>query len=313
MAATNRNGSKEELEKLKEKAGTELEATSKSKENAKNSPLKSFKATVDRMKGEIEAALPQHLKANSDRYARNTVTLFSQNPSLQLCRPVTILGAMMTATALGLDLSPQLGQAYIIPYQNSKYMNGKWEKVWEAQFQFGYKGLVALAHRSDKIAYIAAHPVYEKDVFDYSYGTKEYRVLKHKPSPLPKKEDLENKDDNHRGDIKFYYAIAELTNGGENFLVWPRVDVISHAKKFSKSYYKWDKSGNRTVNSNSPWVKDEISMAQKTLLIQLCRYLPVSVELGKAIAQDETTRDDLSLLEREKDIIDITPSDSPSE
>lgn len=309
--ATSRNGNQETLKDLQGKAGGNLPAEVPPEK--KNNPLQSFKSVVDRMKGEIEAALPQHLKANADRYARNTITLFSQNPKLQICRPVTILSAMMTASALGLDLSPQLGQCYIIPYQNSKYINGKWEKIWEAQFQFGYKGLVSLAHRSDKIAYISAMPVYAEDIFKYEYGTKKYRFLKHLPSSLPKKEDKAGTKDKDRGEILFYYSIAELTNGGENFLVWPRCDVIAHAKKFSKSYYTWDKQGNRKVNENSPWIKDEISMAQKTLLIQLCRYLPVSVELAKALAQDETTRDDLSLVESEKDIIDITPSDSPAE
>ena len=297
--AVSRNGDPDMLKDIQGKAaGNSSSGSGKNGEDKKNKPLACFKNSINRMMGEIEAALPQHLKANAERYARNTLTLFSANPKLQACEMSSILGAMMTASALGLDLSPQLGQCYIIPY------DGK------AQFQFGYKGLVNLAYRSDKIAYISAMPVYEKDEFKYEYGTKKYRFLKHHPSPLPKVEDLEDPKGQSRGRVLYYYAIAELTNGGENFIVWPRCDIIAHAKKFSKNYYRYDKATRtRQVNRDSKWITDEVSMAQKTMLIRLCRYLPISVELSKAIAQDETTRDDLSLVEKETDIFEVASSD----
>ena len=92
-----------------------------------------FKQVVDGFKAEIAAALPIHLKGNAEKYARQALTLFSQNPRLQACRPVTILSALMTASALGLDLTPSLGQCYIIPYDNKKRDGGNWITVSEAQ------------------------------------------------------------------------------------------------------------------------------------------------------------------------------------
>lgn len=71
---------------------------------------------IARMKGEMAKALPMHLKRNAERYARIAMTLIRENPTLASCDAYSLLGALMTGTALGLDPSPQLGQFYIVPY-----------------------------------------------------------------------------------------------------------------------------------------------------------------------------------------------------
>jgi recombination protein RecT len=243
-----------------------------------------FKAVVDGFKAEIATALPMHLKGNAEKYARQALTLFSQNPKLQACRPVTILSALMTASALGLDLTPSLGQAYIIPYDNRKKDGDKWVTVSEAQFQLGYRGAIALAQRSDRIARIAADVVRERDFFDYSKGLH------------PKLEHVESTEED-RGDITHVYAVANFTNGGYAFEVWPVAKVTAHAKKFSKSY----------DSPKSPWKTDFEAMAKKTLVMAIWKFLPVSTEIMTAVTQDETIKDDVSGISREQDVIDIMP------
>lgn len=243
-----------------------------------------FKQVVDGFKAEIAAALPVHLKGNAEKYARQALTLFSQNPKLQQCRPVTILSALMTASALGLDLTPSLGQCYIIPYDNKKREGGNWITVSEAQFQLGYRGAIALAQRSDRIARIAADVVCERDYFEYSKGLN------------PKLEHVES-DEEDRGPVTHVYAVANFTNGGYAFEVWPVNKVIAHAKKFSKSY----------DSAKSPWKTDFEAMAKKTLIMAIWKYLPVSTEIMSAAAQDETVKDDVSGISKEQDVIDIMP------
>lgn len=246
-----------------------------------------FKQVVDGFKAEIASALPIHLKGNAEKYARQALTLFSQNPRLQACRPVTILSALMTASALGLDLTPSLGQCYIIPYDNKKRDGGNWITVSEAQFQLGYRGAIALAQRSDRIARIAADVVCERDYFEYSKGLN------------PKLEHVESEDED-RGPVTHVYAVANFTNGGYAFEVWPVNKVIAHAKKFSKSY----------DSAKSPWKTDFDSMAKKTLIMAIWKYLPVSTEIMSAAAQDETVKDDVSGISKEQDVIDIMPVQS---
>lgn len=243
-----------------------------------------FSAVIDSFKSEISAALPVHLKANAEKYARQCLSLFSANPKLQKCRPVTILSSLMTASALGLDLTPQLGQCYIIPYNNKRKVGNEWVTVSEAQFQIGYRGAISLIQRSGNVARIAADVVHEKDIFRYSKGL--HPALEHEESA-----------DEDRGPVTHVYAVANLTNGGYAFEVWPVAKVIAHAKKFSKSY----------DDAKSPWKTDFESMAKKTLIMAIWKYLPVSTEIMMAAAQDETTKDDLSKIQDEKDVIEVLP------
>lgn len=243
-----------------------------------------FSAVVESFKSEISAALPVHLKANAEKYARQCLSLFSANPKLQKCRPVTILSALMTASALGLDLTPQLGQCYIIPYDNKRRVGNDWVTVSEAQFQLGYRGAISLIHHSAAVARIAADVVREKDYFVYSKGL--HPDLDHKES-----------QDEDRGEITHVYAVANLKNGGFAFEVWPVAKVRNHAKKFSKSY----------DSPKSPWQTDFESMAKKTLIMSIWKYLPVSTEIMMAMTQDETTKDDLTNVKDEKDIIEVIP------
>ena len=255
-----------------------------------------FKQAVTNFKSEIEAALPIHLKRNAEKYARQAMTLFSQNPKLQKCTGVTILSALMTASALGLDLTPQLGQCFIIPRDNKKKTAKGWETVTEASFQLGYRGAIALAQRSGELLRIQADVVRELDTFRYSKGLNP--ILEHEESM-----------EEERGQLTHVYAVANFKNGGYAFEVWPVAKVIAHAKKFSKSYYKRDNKTGKTVeNDKSPWHTDFESMAKKTLIMAIWKYLPLSTELMLVQDNDNTIKRDLGDIASEKDIITVTPS-----
>jgi recombination protein RecT len=258
-----------------------------------------FKIVVNRFKSEMAQALPMHLKNNAEKYARQALNLFSHNPKLQKCSSVSILSALMTASALGLDLTPQLGQCYILPYENRKKDGNSWTTVTEAQFQLGFRGTIALAQRSGEVTRIQSEVVREKDLFRYSKGLNP--ILEHEESP-----------DEDRGEITHVYAVANFKNGGYAFEVWPVSRVEAHAKKFSKSYYKDEyksgkKTGNKIVNDKSPWYTDFESMAKKTLIMAIWKYLPVSTELMYAAATDGTVKTDIGSLREEKDVITLMP------
>ena len=253
-----------------------------------------FSVVVQGFREQIAMALPLHLKKNAEKYARQALTLFSENPKLQQANPITTLSALMKASALGLDLNPQLGQAYIIPYDNKKKVGADWVKITEAQFQLGYRGCIALAYRSDRVKRIAADIVCANDTFKYSKGLDP--VLEHVIA------------EGERGEMTHAYAVANFVNGGYAFEVWPVHQIVEHAKKFSKSYYKIDyKTKQQVVNPNSPWITHFESMAKKTMVMAIWKYLPLETELLLAGAQDETTVRDLSRLEDEHSVINIMP------
>ena len=218
---------------------------------------------------ELEKAVPSCMSA--ERLARIAVTTIRLNPKLAECTPQSFLGALFQSAQLGLEPNVE-GQAYLIPYSNSKCQNGKWVRVPEVQFQIGYKGYIELFYRHSNAVSIDMHTVYENDTFEHSYGTDAY--IKHIPSL---------KD---RGEAIAYYAVAKLKNGGVLFKVMSKDACIEHGKTHSKVFDKETK----TFKKDSPWAKEPDSMCKKTVLIQLTKLLPKSVELQKALAMDNTTK-----------------------
>lgn len=242
------------------------------KDNKVTNPSTGMKNMLKAMENEIKAALPSMV--SSERFQRVALTAFSSNPKLQQCNPTSFLAAMMTSAQLGLEPNTPLGQAYLIPYGTS------------CQFQIGYKGLLELAQRSGKFKTIYAHTVYSNDEFDLAYGLEQ--TLVHKP----------NFSD--RGEAIGYYAVYKLTNDGNAFVYMTKDEVLKFAKEKSKTF------------GSGPWQTDFDAMAKKTVIKQLLKYAPISIEIQKALVQDETSK---SRVEREMDlveddeVIDITTTD----
>lgn len=215
------------------------------------------KSIIEAYKPLISQALPKHLTA--ERIIQVATTLISRTPELAECSVESLLGSIMQCSILGFEPIPALGQAYLIPFNNTK--NGK----REVQFIIGYKGLVDLARRSDKIQTIYAQCVYANDQFEYEFGLEP--KLTHKPAA------------GERGEFTHAYAVAKFTNGGFAFEVMSRKDIdkIKAMSQASKSKF-------------SPWNGDEIiidEMRKKTVIRRLSKMLPMAIEITKQTVADE--------------------------
>jgi len=207
-------------------------------------------ALIKSLTPQLERALPKHV--TPDRMARVALTAIRQSPKLAQCDKYSLIAAVMVSAQLGLEPNTPLGQAFLIPY------GGK------AQFQIGYKGILDLAHRSKQYRRISAYVVDEADDFDYCYGLDPR--LEHTPARQPS------------GKSIYYYAIYELDNGGRDFRVWSREQVEAHARQYSQAY-KADKK-------DSPWFTAFDQMAKKTVLVDVLRYAPKSIEVADATRFD---------------------------
>lgn len=236
----------------------------------KASPNAGMKQLMTKMAKEIEAALPSMI--SSERFQRVALTAFSNNPKLQQCEPMSFIAAMMESAQLGLEPNTPLGQAYLIPYGS------------KVQFQIGYKGLLELAQRSGKIKTLYAHEVRENDEFDIDYGLEQKLIHK----PLLK---------GSRGEVIGYYAVYHLDTGGHSFVFMTKQEILEHAMKFSKTF----KMG--------PWQTDFDAMAKKTVIKQLLKYAPLSIEMQKAVSSDETVKsqisEDMSLVNDETESLEV--------
>lgn len=88
------------------------------------------------------------------RFVASISSAVAVNPALQECDAGTVLTAALLGESLNLSPSPQLGQYYMVPYNDKK--RGK-----VAQFQIGYKGYIQLAERSGQYLDLDAFPVVE--------------------------------------------------------------------------------------------------------------------------------------------------------
>lgn len=263
----------------------------------KSLDVRQFDAMIKEFQEQIVMALPKHLKDNADKYARVAMTLYRNNDKLQQCDGMSVLSSIMTASALGLDLTPQLGQCYVLPYYSKR------QRGFQAQFQIGYRGAVALAYRSDQVLRFQGEIQRKGDAFDYELGIN--ARLSHRPGSWL-----------DRGDglppIEHVYAVANLRNGGYAFRVWTAEMVVEHAKRFSKDYYKYRENPRDPLieNPNSIWAKDFDAMARKTLILALWKELPISTELQMAAMLDNSTvrgsAAAISDIEREDDILTVT-------
>ena len=84
---------------------------------------------IKQMQGEIKKALPAVM--TPERFSRFVLSSHSTNAKLADTNPQFFLGAMMTAAQLGVEPNTPLGQAYLIPFWNSKV------RALECQFQLG--------------------------------------------------------------------------------------------------------------------------------------------------------------------------------
>lgn len=192
----------------------------------------------------------------ADKFMRLCVTAYNSNADFSRCAPASFIQAAMQAAQCGLEPNTVTGEAYLIPFHNGK------KNIDEVQFQLGYKGLIKLAYRTGEIASIEARTVYENDEFVYELGLD--TKLRHKPFL-----------NGERGEAIAYYAIVRLKNGGYNFEVMTKTDVIAFAKVKSKTF------------SFGPWKTDFDAMAKKTVLKQALKYVPIASDVASQIASED--------------------------
>ena len=197
------------------------------------------------------------------RYVRIVQTELTKTPKLMSCTPASVLGAVMTAAQLGIEFGP-MGQAYLVPYGAS------------AQLIIGYKGWVALTHRSGLVASVTARIVHENDFFDYEFGSNEFLV--HKPAKT------------NRGEAVAYYCVAKTLNEGTQFDVMTKSEVMAHRERYAKKV-----SGSFV----GPWKDNFDEMARKTVFLRVKSFLPMSSTMADATAVDGAV------------ISQMTPEDEP--
>lgn len=231
-----------------------------------NKPKFSVAIQSDKYKELINQTLGDRDRAT--RFIASISSAVAVNPQLQECDAGTILSGALLGESLGLSPSPQLGQYYLVPFNNSD----RGCKV--AQFQIGYKGYIQLAIRSGKYKKLNVLAIKKGELIKYDPLNEEIEVS------LIQDEDIRDVTETIG-----YYAMFEYENGFRKTLYWSKQKMQKHALRYSKGY--------AAKKGYTFWEKDFDSMAYKTMLRQLIsKWGIMSIDFQKAFENDMASIDE---------------------
>jgi recombination protein RecT len=251
---------------------------------------------------------------DGQRFISAVISAVSVNPGLSECDHSTILSAALLGESLKLSPSPQLGQYYMVPFNDKK----RGTKV--AQFQLGYKGYIQLAIRSGQYRKLNVLAIKEGELVRYDPLEETIEVNL-----------IQNELEREAAKTIGYYAMFEYTNGFRKAMYWSREKMIAHADKYSQAFSK-DATGGKYPKVSfedflagkvkesdmwlysSFWYKDFDGMAYKTMLRQLIsRWGIMSIDLQMAMDKDMAAIHDDGSVDFVDNSVDYAPDNRPAQ
>lgn len=256
---------------------------------------------------------------DGQRFISAVVSAVQTNPGLQECTNQSILSAALLGESLKLSPSPQLGQYYMVPFNDR-------ERGKVAQFQLGYKGYIQLAIRSGQYKKLNVLAIKDGELIKFDPLNEEIEVKL-----------IEDEEQREAAETIGYYAMFEYTNGFRKAIYWSKKKMLAHADKYSQAFSAnggtvKTRYGEKTKVSYSDyvagnfdpkdawmyssfWYKDFDGMAYKTMLRQLIsKWGIMSIDMASAIDADMAVINDdgtKDYVDNDPDVIDVEPVSEP--
>ena len=196
-------------------------------------------------------------KDKADKFTATAVKV-ANDYKLRECHPQSILDACINVAQLGLDLSPNLSHAYLVPFKAKKE-----NKVASVQLIISARGYTALLARTGWS--IKSFIVTENDEFDYRMDGFEEVITFVKDLDTP--------------DSKFRYAVAMAKSpDGQLF-----VEVMNNSQIEKHRLVSSNQSGAKS----GVWLDWFDEMAKKTVIKKLVKKLPIGEQIANAVANDD--------------------------
>lgn len=190
---------------------------------------------------------------NVERFKGTVANALRKNPDLLKCTPDSILGASLRAAQLGLEPNDPRNLCHLVPYGR------------DCTWVLGYGGVIELLRRAVPGVHIAGRAVYPNDEFDVDFDA---GTLTHRPHVV---------------------ANPNAGRGGEAYYWYVRVtfpDGTSHVHGLDREGVEYHRSFSKQANGQM-WVKSYDAAALKSVVLDMRRWLPQSVELALALASDD--------------------------
>lgn len=193
--------------------------------------------------------------------------------------PLSIIQAALKAATFDLPIDPNLGYAYIVPF-NNRQADGS--KRMEATFIMGYKGMNQLALRSGVYKKLNVIDVREGELKRYDRLTQEIEF-----------EWVEDDNAREKLPIVGWCGYFQLVNGLEKTLYMTKEQIEAHEQRYRRGKY-----------AGKGWREDFNSMAAKTVFRKLIgkwgvmsidyqTATPQTIAAAEAIAKGEFDGEDM--------------------
>ncbi len=211
------------------------------------------KQKLDAYSPVIANLLPGNDPHKVDRFKGTVANALRKNPDLLKCTPDSILGSALRSAQLGLEPNDPRNLCHLIPY-------GK-----DCTWQLGYGGVIELLRRAVPGAQVEGRAVYPNDEFDISFDD---GTITHRPHVVAKPGE-------GRGGPAFYWYVR---------VRFP--DGITHVHGLDKDGVEYHRSFSKQAGGQM-WSKSYDAAALKSVVLDMRRWLPQSIELAMAMASDD--------------------------
>ena len=241
--------------------------------------VKKFQAVINN--SYYQSLLQNAMKENKGAFTTSLMELFTSDPQLMQCDPNALMSEAVKAAGLRLPINKQLGQAYIVVFNNKDKETGK--IIPTPTLIIGTKGYINLALRTNKYININKGTVYEGEFMGFDKVTGSLDISGEKISDVP----------------VGYFAYFKQKSGFEKIMYMTIDDVCKFAKtyaptvKFSK--ITWQELKELAIKQSVEgkggglgWYAGFQDMAEKTVLRQLLSsWGELSVDAEQVINADE--------------------------
>lgn len=235
--------------------------------------ISSFTTTIEKYEQKNLVELLEGSSLSPAKFKQIVISELKRSPKLQdvfLKNPASLFASILHCAEIGLNPSQMIGEFYFIPFNDT------------INAVLGYKGLLTLLLRSDKVKKIWCEIVYEEDDFEYELG------LEPKLFHTPNHSGIRNSST-----VKYIYACAKV-NDDVVFKVMSKQEIqqIANMSKYKNDLYFNDKK------DSEQW------MAKKTVLKQLAKLMPKEDDrLKKAVSMDDNIEGGGYLIMDENDTV----------
>ena len=197
-------------------------------------------------------------KQLQERFVQIAITMVAKNDMVRECTQESVLGAFLSAAMYELEILPNFGHCYFVPYRNNKK-----DGVKELQFQIGYQGYAELMIRGGAKD-VFGQEVYKNDLFSVDWA-QEIPII-HKPLL-----------DGDRGKLAFVWGRVINAQDVKKF-DWMNEEAVHKRRKVSKSAFK----NGKVVGIWKDWTAE---MWLKTIIHKMKKLVPLKSKVGEPDVQ----------------------------